>query len=499
MTKNRFNLIDEPWIPVADVGTVSLMQVFSEASYKSLGGNPVEKIALTKLLLAIAQAACTPSDDEDWARMGTQGMAEKCLAYLKKSHDFFWLYGDRPFLQVPGVVTAKEQPFGAVLPEVATGNTTVLTQFHLEKKLSDAERTLLILVLMGFALGGKKTDNSVVLTRGYKGKTNAKGNPSSGKAGSAIGFLGYMHNFLQGDCLIATIWLNLLTVDQIKRVKIFPVGLGVAPWEAMPTGEADSAAEALRQSYMGRLIPLGRFCLLGETGLRYSEGIFHEGHKAGIFDMSIAVNFSEKKPKALWINPEKRPWRQLTALLSFMESTRTGGFDCYQIRFGLSRARERISVIGIWSGGLRVTSNAGEQFLTGTDDFVESLIILRSEWLGEMWYERLKIEMNELEEVAKNIYGATMRYFKTQNMEGQKQAAQVSNLFWQLCERKFQHLIDDCNTSNKARGLRGAFAGLANKSYDRLCPRDTARQLDAWAKNRPNLSKYLKNVSGEPS
>ena len=44
MTKNRFNLIDEPWIPVADVGTVSLMQVFSEASYKSLGGNPVERL-----------------------------------------------------------------------------------------------------------------------------------------------------------------------------------------------------------------------------------------------------------------------------------------------------------------------------------------------------------------------------------------------------------------------------------------------------------------------
>ena len=39
--ENRFNLVDEPWIPVADVGRVSLRQVFANPSYRSLGGNPV--------------------------------------------------------------------------------------------------------------------------------------------------------------------------------------------------------------------------------------------------------------------------------------------------------------------------------------------------------------------------------------------------------------------------------------------------------------------------
>ena len=50
--ERRFNLIDEPWLPIVDVGRVSLRQVFSEPSYRALGGNPVQKIALMKLLLA---------------------------------------------------------------------------------------------------------------------------------------------------------------------------------------------------------------------------------------------------------------------------------------------------------------------------------------------------------------------------------------------------------------------------------------------------------------
>ncbi len=497
MINKRFNLIDEPWIPIADIGQVSLKQIFSEPSYKSLGGNPVQKIAVTKLLLAISQAAYTPQDNEDWVKISAEGIAEKCLNYLKKWHDSFWLYGDKPFLQMPETITAKEQPFGAVLPEIATGNTTVLIQSQLERQLSDAERAMLIVVLMGFGLGGKKTDNSVVLTQGYIGKMNDKGKPSTGKPGSSIGFLGYMHNFLQADYLLSSIWLNLLTVEQIEELGIFSNGLGVAPWHAMPTGEEDSIAKALQQSYMGRLIPLGRFCLLSETGLHYTEGVFHDGYKVGVFDVSTAVNFTQKDPKIIWVDPEKRPWRQLTALLSFMDSSHTNGFDCHQIKFGLSRARKQLSVIGIWSGGLRVSNNAGEQYVSGTDDFVASLISLRSEWLGEIWYVRLKTEMLELERISKIVYWATLGFFKTQKVDGKKQAAQASNQFWQVCERKFQNLIDNCSDPDKTSLLRNTFAGFAFKAYDSFCNQDTARQLDAWAKNRPNLSKYLKETRKE--
>ncbi|NOU14962.1 MAG: type I-E CRISPR-associated protein Cse1/CasA [Methylococcaceae bacterium] len=485
--ENCFNLIDEPWIPVVDVGRVSLKDIFSRHDYRALGGNPVQKIALTKLLLAIAQAAVTPEDDEAWSELGAEGLAANCLTYLGKWHDRFWLYGERPFLQMSTIQAASIQSFGAVLAEIATGNTTVLTQTQTEKSLSDADKAMLIVTLMGFGLGGKKTDNSVVLSPDYTGKTK------TGKFGPAVGFMGVMHNFLIGQSVAETLWLNLLTVEQIQKMRIYSGGLGDAPWEVMPTGEACETAKALQTSLMGRLLPLSRFCLLAETGLHYSEGIAHPGYKENMVDPSVSVDYSGKDPKVIWVDPEKRPWRFLTALLGFLAQTGSSGFDCYQLRFGLPRARARVETLGIWSGGLRVSSNAGEQYVSGTDDFVESVIMLPQDILGTLWFANLQQEMTELDQLSKIVYSATLNFFKNQNMDGKAQAGLASNLFWQLCERRFQELVNVCDDFNQAQALRKNFAGFANQAYDHFSAKDTARQLDAWAKNRPNLGKYLKD------
>ena len=493
-TENRFNLIDEPWIPIVDVGLVSLRQVFSNLEYRALGGDPVQKIALTKLLLAIAQSACTPEDDEDWVAMGSDGLAAKCLGYLEQWHERFYLYGESPFLQMPTINAAEIQSYGAVLTEISTGNTTVLTQSQVERALTDADKALLIVQLMGFGLGGKKTDNSVVLSPGYQGKFNDKGKPSTGKPSASVGFLGFLHNFLQGECLKDSIWLNLFTQQQISAMLNYPQGIGVAPWEQMPDGESCSIADALRSSLMGRLIPISRFCLLAENGMHYSEGIVHPGYKEGAFDPSVSVSMV-KDPKAIWVDPEKKPWRLLTALLGFFSQSNNSGFDCFQLRFNMRRAITRTPFIGIWSGGLRVSSNAGEQYVSGSDDFVESVIKLDCSILGDIWFSNLQLEMTELDVLSKTVYGATLSYFKNQNMEGKDQAALASNLFWQLCERQFQELIGACIDVQNTHALRPVFANFVYKAYDTYCPMDTARQIDAWARSRPNLSKYLKDAT----
>lgn len=492
--ENKFSLINEPWIPIADVGRVSLKQIFIESSYRALGGNPIQKIALTKLLLAIAQAACTPEDNKAWEALGSKGLAQNCLTYLEKHHYKFYLYGENPFLQMPEISKAATQSIGAVLPEIATGNTTVLNTLQIETELSDADKALLIVQLMGFGLGGKKTDNSIVLSTGYSGKSNDKGKASTGKAGTALGFMGFLHNFLQGESLLETLWLNLLTQEQINN---FPYanGLGVAPWEAMPKGEQCETAKGLQNSLMGRLLPLSRFCLLNDKGLHYSEGIAHLDYKVGMIDPSVAINPATKPAKVLWVDTERRPWRFLTALLSFMEAN-SGGFECPYIRQGLQRAQKVIPQFGLWSGGLRVSSNAGEQYVSGSDDFVESVTFMDSEYLGEFWYGNLKLEMAELDQLAKIVYGATMSYFKSQKADGKNQAAQASNLFWQLCERKFQDLVNACGeeSQEKTKALRKIFAQFVNTAYNNSCPNDTARQLNSWAENLPNLAKYLKEL-----
>lgn len=497
---NTFNLIDEPWIPIVDVGRVSLRDVFSNPEHKALGGNPVQKIALTKLLLAIAQSASTPQDDEAWQQLGSNGLATACLSYLDKWHDRFYLYGEKPFLQMPAIKAAAVQSFGAVLPEVATGNTTVHTQIHQEKILDDADKAMLVLQLMGFGLGGKKTDNSVVLSIGYTGKTNDKGNSSAAKPSSSIGFYGFLHNFWQGQSLQETIWLNLLTQTQVGQLKIFTAGLGIAPWEDMPTGEADAVAKRLSESLMGRLISMSRFVLLADQGLHYSEGIAHLGYKEGVSDPSISVNYAGKDPKAIWVDTEKRPWRMLTALLNFVSSQSKAAFTCSQLEFGLSRATNHVNELGLWSGGLRVSNKAGEQFISGIDDYLESIISLPIEFIGEIWFEHLQAEMLELEELEKILGTCVYLNHKRQiadSKERDKRADSVSgsakNLFWQLCESRFQDLINRCGKGmdDERHQLRKVFAGFVYQAYDHYCPKETARQLDAWAQSRPNLSKYL--------
>lgn len=493
---NRFNLIDEPWIPIADVDRVSLRQVFSVSEYRALGGNPVQKIAVMKLLLAIAQSACTPKDEEQWRGLEPEGLARRCLAYLDQWHDRFYLYGSRPFLQMPEIARAEKQNYGAVLPEVSSGNTTVLSQVQVERPLADADKALLLLTLMAFALGGKKTDNSVVLSPGYAGKSNDKGKPSTGKAGPGMAFQGLLHSFLLGDSLLKTVWLNLLSEQQIVATNLYAGGLGRAPWEQMPDGEDCPVARQLKQSLMGRLVPLSRFCLLDEDGLHYSEGLAHADYNSGMVDPSVAVDFSTKKVRALWVNPEKRPWRELTALLHLLSQQKNQGFQCLQIDIGLRRAGYAGDILGLWSGGLSVSSNAGEQYIRGSDDYVESQVWLHSDALGEIWFAHLQAEMTALDDLSKALYGCVMGYFKALLVDAKQVAAQATHSFWELCERHAQDLLDACRSDEEGvrqrHELHLRFADAVNQSFDRYCPRDTARQIDAWARARPNLTKYLK-------
>lgn len=483
---NRFNLVDEPWIPVADKGLVSLRQIFSDSSLKKLHGDPVLKIAITKLLLAIVQASFTPVNNDEWQVLGPNGFAEKANNYLENFKNRFWLFGNEPFLQMPMIEKAVIQNYGVLQFDTATGNTTILQQSQKERALTDAEKAQLLVLVMSFALGGKKKDNSVILSSGYTGKGKTS------KPGPSLGNYGYLHNFLAGRNLTETLWLNIITKEQISEITSFSAGLGIPPWERMPSGENCNIANQLKNSYIGRLVPLSRFLLLKVDGLHHSEGIQYPSHKEGGFDLTIAVDHS-KEPKVIWANIEKKPWRQLPSLLSFFNLDNKKNYDCKQLRFGIFRARSSVPKFGIWSGGVSVDHQTGEQFVKGNKDYIESEFSFSSESCGETWFNLLKEEMNSLDEISKILYGATSGYFRQLKTDGKKIADLASNLFWQLCEQVFQDLVDACadKTGQKSKTFRKTFALFIDKAYNTYCPKETARQLDAWAANRPNLSKYL--------
>lgn len=512
--ENKFNLVDEPWIPVAGKGLVSLAGIFSDSSLSALGGNPIQKIALTKLLLAIAQAAYTPKDDEDVKNLGASGMAKKALDYLTEKKDMFWLYGEKPFLQMPIIekliedrknielknakTAGKKKEIeemampkfigSAESPDLPSENNTILTQNQGNVILSNAEKAVFLITLMNFALGGKRVEKNLPpLTADYAGKgDSAKSAPSIGN------HWGYLHSFLTGTKILDTLWINLLTHEQINEYRIWTSQLGVAPWEDMPKGENCKIAMNLKNSYMGCLIGLCRFVLFKNDGIYYVEGIQYPSHKNGWREPTMAINETNGSLKLLWVNPERRPWRELTALLSFVNTQDTQGFDCQQIRWTLKKAK-LLGTFAVWSGGLRVRGTAGDQSVKQDDDFVESEILLSRELLESNPFAKIKQEIGELENISKIAYSAATSFFKTQKADGKEQAKQAANLFWQLCERKFQTLVNACadDSGEESKKLRRVFAGFVDTAYNTYCPKDTARQLDSWAANRPNLAKYL--------
>jgi CRISPR system Cascade subunit CasA len=491
----KFNLIDDPWIPVASKGLVSLKTVFSDYSLTDLSGNPMEKISTLKLLQVIAQSAYTPQDEDDWLKLGSHGLAEKCISYLEKWHDRFFLYGDKPFLQMPDVNRAKKIPISALLPEVSTGNATVFSNLQMISNLNDADKAMLILVQSGFCFGGKKVDNSVVLSKTYKGKQNDKGKPSSGKAGACIGFQGHLHSYLLSNRLVESIWLNIFTSEQIKTLGQYKMGIGVAPWEDMPASEDCDISVIIRNSLLGRLIPLCRFILIDDQEVHYSEGLNHLSYKDGMFDPSMIVSYLGKDPKALWVDPTKKPWRSLASIFSFL-SEGTTSFECLQLKLVISRMPFTNDELYIWSGGIRVSSNAGEQFVTGVNDYVDSRIHVPKGIVGTEFYTILNIEMNILEDISKILYASMRNYFNEFQMKNSDLISNFVSLFWQKCENDFQELVFACEdntqeSKSKRLQIRKIFCSYAREVYDVACPKNTARQIQFWSKNLINTRKIL--------
>lgn len=241
---------------------------------------------------------------------------------------------------------------------------------------------------------------------------------------------------------------------------------------------------------------LSRFVLLQETGIYYLDGIRYAGVKNGWVESGLLIDKSKGDIKVKYADPEKRPWRELQALLACNFFSTNSGFECISLKVGIEHLIDNFEIFSIWCAGLKVTANSGDQSVKQGDDFVESQVWLRCDMLGEIWFSQLKAEMDGLDEIAKNLYGRVTGYFKEQLVHDSKLAAQSTNLFWQLCERDFQTLVNSCGQDEtsiaRRRRLRQGFSRYAQEAYDRFCPKETARQLDAWAKCRPNHSKYLK-------
>lgn len=483
-----FNLCHEKWIPTSQ-GDFSLIDLIEKDQMFS--GSAIEKLSIFNLLKAIAQSAITPKTERDWASITEIQFKEKLVEYLKENENLFGLYDKaKPFLQFP-VFKGKiaKVSVNAISVTDLSSNATVLFDSQRRKNLTDAEKARVILSQMGFAKSGKVTDNSVSLTQGHKKE-------KSSCIGSSLGFMGFLHNHVMvSGSLLKSLMLNLYSVESARSY----VGdldeanpIGVAPWERMPTGEDCSTARLIQRSIIGRLVPMGRFLLLEGNEVYITEGIRHEMQTAGKVDPTVAINLSEKKPKVIWALSDKKPWRELPALLGFLAAEKKG-FNCPQIRMAVNRLQHISSdEIEIWSAGTNVSSNAGEQYLSGKNDHLDSIVQIERDALGETSYLRLKSFFALMDDIRNKLYGSVTGFYKElgEGDKGGKKASNACEFYWIECEKKlpliFFVIQDSDFDSEESMKVKREILSVASQTFDRFCQKKTARQIAAWAKKAPS-------------
>ncbi|MCK9329644.1 MAG: type I-E CRISPR-associated protein Cse1/CasA [Sphaerochaetaceae bacterium] len=493
--EDRFNLFDEQWIPIPLKGKASLRQVFTDETLESIGGTAIQKLAILKLLLAIGQTAATPEDNDDWKQMGAQGLGKKCIHYLEEHRNLFFLYGEKPFLQFPSLKKNKEKhslqerDIGTnYLPDLPSDNNTIINSFQTSHPLSDSDKAVFIVSIMNYSLGGKRTDkNSPIFTPGFATKKgSAKPGPSLGN------YNGYLQTCFQGKSILETVWLNLLSRENINS--FFPQTCDmpiVPPWEKMPSGEDDKTARQLKSGLMGTLCGMCRFVYLDGDGIIYTDGIQYPSHKDGWREPFMAFS-NDEPPKVAWVDTSKRPWRNLSALLELSLTNTCKDINCPQISMLFRRNCKAINEIGIFSGGLKVRANSGDQSVKQTDDFVDDSTFLTTSILNEEWFSKLKQEMNGLEELSKILYSSINKYWAGLKSGSSKAiAANGSEAFWDSCNSIKQCLFEKVQNDEKLRLQRKQFSDIAFAVYNNFCPKDTAKQILQWAESRPSFSKYL--------
>jgi CRISPR system Cascade subunit CasA len=128
----KFDLIDQPWIPVTSAASdrsFASLRALLEYPERWRGietANPVECLALYRLLLAICHRAIGPGDRsqrlsalESWPRAALAGYLDR----WKPAFDLF--DADRPFMQAPALRTANElrpSPWTRLAFDRASGN-----------------------------------------------------------------------------------------------------------------------------------------------------------------------------------------------------------------------------------------------------------------------------------------------------------------------------------------------------------------------------------------
>ena len=462
------NLVSDPWIPVVMQDgkhrEVSLDAVFRDGeSIADLAATPCQRIALTRLLICIAQAALDgPVDEADWLACRSR-LADAALAYLAKWRHRFNLFGEHAFLQVDGLDASPNALADKVDLTLACGNNPTLFDHAATpggRVYANARTTLNLLVYQMFSPGG------LIGTTQWEGALTEKTSEHSPCLEGSM-----LHTFFRGDVLFGTIHLNLLTRAQVQT-------LGNSSW-GCPFWELDNYGKAQLDinatTYLGRLVPVTRAVRFVEqspkvvlaAGTHYAKLPISREPAGTLVEAGTG---SGKHISYLSVNPAKHLWRELYSVLAMHQADKPGGALC------LDHLRTvGIKIFDIWTGGLAADKakliDMAEWNMTLPAELLDTTVLAR--------YQNGVIQANS----AHGTLVYAIKAYSEIQMADPVWRSKADSTFWSSLDTSADILIAcvlEGDSSIPSRWIPVIQRALL-AAYSQTCPHTTPRQIQAYA------------------
>lgn len=476
------NLTTDPWIPViaADGSQcqLSLLELFACADeLRDLSAKPHEKIALLRLLICITQAALDgPEDFEAWEACRKE-IQPKAKLYLEKWKDRFELFGDGPrFLQVPGLMPAKADGPGNPATKLdltlASGNnpTTFDNAAGDTRRVRPERLPLALLTFQCFSPGGR-----IGVANWGGEETIGKGSANHAPCTPS----GMLHTYLQGHSLLDTLHLNLTNKEAQRDLP--GEGWGRPVWEMMVERGADKPAIAnATKTYLGRLVPLSRAIKLQPDGL---EILLANGIEYPLFptyrEPAATVVSRDEGPAILGVSLGRSLWRQLTAITV----KRRSNTDLLSGPLALSNLTgERGATL--WIGALATDKAKIEDVVEAAYEIPAGMFRDAGRKLYEEGIALADAWQESLSKSIKN-YAAALKLNPVPYERGRQH-------FWTVVEQHVPKLLSLASAPESAGDLKETEWGVsvkkaAHAAYEFACPRQSPRQIEAFAIGRQQL------------
>ena len=344
------NLVTDPWLPVTNslkqLCYISLNQLFEQPDeWLDLVLHPHERVSVMRFLICIVQAALDgPEDIYEWNEALNE-IPKAGLSYIAKWQGRFNLFDEeRPFLQISKLESGNKDSTGPSITKLDStfavgengstlfdhGGASALTGKSVDRVMQNRRLIVSLITFVNYSPSG--TQSSAKLA----GKLISH---SSGAVDAPCVNQNMLHTFVIKDSLIKTIHANLID-KEISEDFFGENSWGKPVWEFdEPTSIDDEKTyNNSVNTYLGRLVPLSRFCKLRENsayfiyckGFQYSTKPKKKAASKRVYsdfkpEPSSTVFIDSKGEYSVLKSGVNNPWREISALISKRSKGSNGG------------------------------------------------------------------------------------------------------------------------------------------------------------------------------